>query len=92
LLGVLCANYFGFTSPSKPIDEKKFPADKRVMERRHIHAAAIDRLGRSRIYSHFHITRQAVDKWRRDGIPGMHINTMLMLGQIHGVSMIELEA
>jgi hypothetical protein len=45
----------------------------------HQHAAAIDRIGRASLYSHFNVTRQAVDRWKREGIPKMHINSVAML-------------
>jgi len=60
------------------------------MDTKHPHAAAIDRLGRERIKSHFNITTRAIQKWRADGIPPIHWKTVRLLGAVHGVSVAEL--
>lgn len=60
-----------------------------AMDRQHPHAAAIDRLGRERIKSHFNITPRAIQKWRAGGIPRMHWKTVRLLGAVHGVSVAE---
>lgn len=60
------------------------------MVNKHNHAAAIDRLGRDKIKSHFNITDRAIQKWRANGIPEIHWKTVRLLGAVHGVSVAEL--
>lgn len=61
------------------------------METMHTDAAAVDRLGRGRIMSHFNISRQAIDYWRKHGVPKRHRKTLAMLGVLNGVPMKEME-
>jgi hypothetical protein len=56
----------------------------------HNDAAAIDRLGRDRIEEHFGITRQAIDYWRKNGVPKPHRKTLAMLGALAGIEMPEM--
>lgn len=60
------------------------------MDNKHPHAAAIDRLGRSKIISHFNITERAIQKWRKGGIPRIHWNTVRVLAATNGVQVPEL--
>jgi len=60
------------------------------METKHPHAAAIDRIGRQAIMSHFNIGRHAVAKWSVRGVPRIHSNSLRMLAMIRGVTVPEL--
>lgn len=57
----------------------------------HPHAAAIDRIGRLRVQSHYNMTRQGIWKWRRFGVPKPMHKSLTLLAQLHGVSARELD-
>lgn len=61
------------------------------MSNKHPDAAALDRLGFSRVKGHFNITRQAFAYWKRKGVPKMHRKTLVMLGGVHGVPVPEFQ-
>lgn len=56
----------------------------------HPHAAALDRIGRSRIISHFNISQGAYSNWKRRGVPGFYRKSIAVLAAIHGVSVPEM--
>jgi hypothetical protein len=56
----------------------------------HPHAAALDRIGRSRVVSHFNITQGAYSNWKARGVPRLHLRSLAHLAVIHGVSVPEL--
>ena len=56
----------------------------------HPHAAAVDRIGREPIMQHFGISRQAIQYWRKKGVPHMHRKTLSMLAAIGGIPVPEL--
>ena len=62
------------------------------MEQLHEHATAIDRVGREAIMAHFGISRQAIDYWRKNGVPPRHRKTLAMLGAVAGHDMKEVAA
>ncbi len=60
------------------------------MDTKHPHAEAIDRIGVTAITSHFNISRQALWKWRKNGVPRIHHNSLRMLAMVRGVNAPEL--
>lgn len=60
------------------------------MEKYHPDAEAIDRVGRAAIIAHFQITPQAINSWRRNGVPKRHRNTLALLGAARGLAMPEM--
>lgn len=55
----------------------------------HAHAAAIDRLGKTRIIAHFVCTPQTVRNWRRSGIPPRYRKSFVIMATLHNVSVPE---
>jgi hypothetical protein len=60
------------------------------MDKKHPHAAALDRIGAPAIISQFGISRQGLWKWRRYGVPKLHHGSLRLLATIRGVQVPEL--
>jgi hypothetical protein len=56
----------------------------------HLHAAALDRIGRERVLSHFNMTTQGYTNWKARGVPPMFVRSVATLAAIHGVMVPEL--
>ena len=54
------------------------------------HAAALDRIGRQRIISHFNISTAAYSNWKKRGVPRYYVNSVATLAAVHGVQVPEL--
>lgn len=57
---------------------------------KHPHAAAIDRIGPGKVQTHYNMSRQALHKWKKEGIPKMHHNSIRLLAVLNGVNVPEL--
>lgn len=53
-------------------------------------AAAVDRVGTTRLMEHFDMTRQAVSHWRRNGVPKGSRRPLKLLGESLGLDMSDL--
>ena len=56
----------------------------------HHHAAALDRIGRQRVMSHFNIKTAAFSNWKARGVPSYYIKSLATLAAVHGVQAPEL--
>lgn len=72
------------------VDSSYFKSYLTGMDTKHPHAEAIDRIGATAITSHFNISRQALWKWRKNGVPRIHHNSLRMLAMVRGVNAPEL--
>lgn len=68
----------------KVVAEKKFLCNMGNMKTYHPDAAAIDRVGFEAIQAHFGVSRQALNYWRRNGVPNRHRKTLAMLCAVSG--------
>lgn len=57
---------------------------------KHEHAAALDRIGKGQVMSHYNLKERTWRHWRVKGVPTLHHNTLRMLAAIKGVSVPEL--
>lgn len=53
---------------------------------KHRDALLIDRIGFDVVVAHFDCSETIVRRWRRKGIPRMHVNTFTLLARLHGVT------
>lgn len=62
------------------------------MDKLHPDAAALDRIGSQKLIDHFDITRQALYRWRTQGISRQFRKPVILLGETMKLDMSELKA
>lgn len=66
------------------LDMKKVRGPYGRMSNKHPHASALDAIGEKPVCDHYNLSKRAWQKWRAQGVPKIHWNSLALLAQTKG--------